>query len=258
MSSDIAEFFAENGYYHARGVFSPDEIRALDEDFDRIVCQLQGTGENLNARWGGEEMARLDRGDSTIIHTHNVQIYSARWLQAFLHPAFLDVVEAILGPDIILHHSKLFLKPPEKGSPFPMHQDWTYFPSEQDTMMAGIIHVTQATDEMGCLRVYPGSHRLGRVEGTSGQLSHEQLAKYPIEKATIVEAAPGDVLFFHYFTLHGSMPNRSSQVRKTVLAQMHSGTDTIEPRGLAHPYARLVLRGWNHRAKRSDANQLQG
>ncbi len=253
----IKQFWDENGYYVARGVFSAKEIAVLEGDFDRIVSQMQRSGEDLNARWGGEEMKRLDGGQSVIFHTHNVQVFSANWLQALLQERFLDTTEAILGPDIILHHTKLFQKPGEKGAPFPMHQDWTYFPSVKDTMMAGIIHVSKATDEMGCLRVYPGTHKLGRVEGTNGVQQSELLEKYPIVGATIVECEPGDVVFFHYFTLHGSMPNRSNAVRKTVLAQMHAGDDTIEERGLGHPYARLVLRGWNYAATRKMGNMVR-
>ncbi len=255
MGTEITEFFQENGYYFEKGVFSPAEIGELRTDFDHIVTQLQAGGEDLNARWGGAKAEQIAGGtDTVILHTHNVQIFSARWLQAFQQQRFLDITESILGPDIVLHHSKLFQKPAEKGSPFPMHQDWTYFPSERDSMMAAIIHVSESTDQMGCLRVYPGSHRLGRVEGTMGTIASELLEKYPIEEATILEAEPGDVLFFHYFTLHGSMPNRSDKVRKTVLVQMHAGDDDIEERGRAHPNARLVLRGWNSRAGRSLAN----
>lgn len=252
--SEIKAFFDENGFYHARGVYSGDEIAALETDFDRIVSQLQRSGEEMNARWGGEEMKRLDGGESVIFHTHNVQTFSARWLNAFLHPKFLDVAEAILGPDIILHHSKLFQKPGERGAPFPIHQDWTYFPSIRDTMIAGVIHVSDATDEMGCLRVYPGSHNLGRVEGSNGQIASDVLEKYPVESAVPIEAQKGDVVFFHYFTLHGSLPNSSQHVRKTVLAQLHSGADAIEDSN-RHSNVRLVLRGWNHAATRAQANR---
>ena len=252
---DIKGVFAEQGYYVARGVFSPDEVRELETDFDRIIAQLTAGKEQINARWGGPEMERLGAKDTVVLHTHNVQQYSAVWMRALLQPRFLDVAEAILGPDIVLHHTKLFQKPPEKGAPFPMHQDWTYFPTENDTMMAGIIHVSNATDEMGCFRLYPGSHKLGKLEGTSGQLPHDVLAQYPLENSTPVEAQPGDVLFFHYFLLHGSKPNRSKQTRKTVLVQMHEGHDTVEERGLGHPYERLVVRGWNYRASRSTANR---
>ena len=44
---------------------------------------------------------------------------------------FLDYVEKIIGENIILHHTKLFLKPPRFGSAFPLHQDWSYFPTEK-------------------------------------------------------------------------------------------------------------------------------
>lgn len=253
MSSSIKSFWEENGYYHARNVFSQSELKPLETDFDHIVSQLQSGNEKINARWQGDAMQQLDGGDSVIIHTHNVQCYSSAWARALFQEKFLSFACAILGDDVILHHTKLFQKPPEKGSPFPMHQDWTYFPSLRDTMMAGIIHVSNATDEMGCLRVYPGSHRLGRVTQTSGQVNSELLNQYPLEKATIVECEPGDVVFFHYFTLHGSMPNRSQQARKTVLVQMYAGDDEIEEDN-KHPNARMALHGWNHRARRSNVN----
>ena len=121
-------------------------------------------------------------------------------------------------------------------------------------MIAGVIHVSPATDAMGCLRVVPGSHKLGRIRDSHGQSEHEILLKHPIQDALPLEAQPGDVLFFHYLTIHGSMPNRSDHVRKTVLVQLHAGTDVIEA-GNQHPNERLVLRGWNSRTTRSSANQ---
>ena len=253
--TEISAFYQENGYYHAKGVFSPAEIAALETDFDRIVQQLRGSGEVVDARWGGAAIDKIAPKDTSVVHTHNVQIYSSAWLRAFMQARFLEHAQAILGPDVILHHSKLFQKPAEKGAPFPMHQDWSYFPTIHDTMMAGIIHVSNATDEMGCLRVYPGSHKLGRKEESNGQTATDDnfLKDYPIEKATIVEAEPGDVLFFNYLTLHGSMPNRSQKIRKTVLVQMHSGQDRVEDTN-RHPNARLVLSGWNYEAKRSLGN----
>jgi phytanoyl-CoA hydroxylase len=254
--SEIHQFYQENGYYHAKGVYSPAELQELETDFDRIVRQLSSSGEEVTGRWQGAATDKIAPKDSIFVHTHNVQIYSAVWLRAFLQARFLEVSQAILGsPNVILHHSKLFQKPAEKGAPFPMHQDWSYFPSVKNTMMAGIIHVSNATDEMGCLRVYPGSHRLGRKAESNGQEVNDDnwLKDYPIEKALVVEAEPGDVVFFHYFTLHGSMPNRSQKVRKTVLVQMHSGEDEIED-GNGHPNARLALSGWNHCAKRSLGN----
>lgn len=248
--------FAEDGYFIAKGVYSPEEVQLLEGDFDRIVNQILSSGESVNARWTGPEMDRLDTKQLVVLHTHNVQQYSAVWAKAFYQSRFIQAATDILGPDVVLHHSKLFQKPSEEGAPFPMHQDWTYFPTVNDTMMAAIIHVSAATDEMGCLRVYPGSHKLGRVEGSNGQTESEMLAQYPLENALPLEAEPGDVVFFHYFTIHGSMPNRSAQTRKTVLVQMHSGSDRVED-GIHHPDEHLVLAGWNHHATRNSAGQAK-
>ena len=253
-AADIRQQFQEKGYFLARGVFSPAEVAELEKDFDRIVDQITQSGEDTNARWGGAQMETMNVSDTVVTHTHNVQKFSAAWTKALLQDRFLDVAEAILGPDIVLHHTKLFQKPAEKGAPFPMHQDWDYFPSVKDSMIAAVIHVSRATDEMGCLRVYPETHKLGRLDQSNGHADGEVLAKYPLDGATPIECEPGDVIFFHYLTIHGSMPNRSKEIRKTVLVQMLSGDDRIED-GITHPNARIALRGFNHHITRNIANE---
>ena len=250
---EMADAFARDGFCVARGVFSAKQVEELEREFDRIVSTLIASGEDTNARWGGAAIDALDAGASVVIHTHNVQQYSGAWSRALFEPRFLDVIELLLGPDIVLHHSKLFQKPPEKGAPFPMHQDWSYFPSERDTMLAAVIHVSRATDEMGCLRVVPGSHRMGRLEGSSG---HSVLDGYSLETALPLEAEPGDVAIFNYLTVHGSKPNRSAHTRKTVLVQMLAGDDCVDE-SVPHTNERLVLRGFNHQVSRTIAGGVK-
>ena len=113
----IKKVFERDGYYFARGVFKPAEIRRLEREFDRIVRQLTRRGDLNTAQWGGERQKMIGGEKSMITHTHNVQCYSAAWLQAIQSQRFLDLAGAILGPDIILHHTKLFQKPTENGMP---------------------------------------------------------------------------------------------------------------------------------------------
>ena len=117
---------------------------------------------------------------------------------------------------------------------------------------------------MGCIRAYPGSHAIGRAPSTSGRVEWDDPERYrafidgyPIEQATAYEASPGDVLFFTYFTVHGSGPNRSDQTRKTVLVQLHSGDDRLEDVS-NHTVSGLVLRGRNRRATRRSVNPGRG
>ena len=90
MGDDARGFFKENGYYLARGVYSPREICLLREEFDRIVHQVTESGGP-----GAGPNAAEDNG---IVSTYNVQKYSAYWLtHGLLHRPFLDLAEQFIG-----------------------------------------------------------------------------------------------------------------------------------------------------------------
>ena len=105
------EQIALDGYAVVKGVYNPTEVRELESEFDRIVSQISRAGEEINAKWSGPEMDKMGAANTVVIHTHNVQQYSAAWTRALLHPGFLAAGTAILGPNVVLHHTKLFQKP---------------------------------------------------------------------------------------------------------------------------------------------------
>jgi ectoine hydroxylase-related dioxygenase (phytanoyl-CoA dioxygenase family) len=131
-------------------------------------------------------------------------------------------------------------------------------------MTAGIIHLTDADEERGCVRVVPGSHRQGPLpvfqEGHGGpQNLYLDPAKYPIADATPCRARRGDVLFFNYLTIHGSGINQSSHVRKTVLVQFRDPADLPLEDRHTHSLAQgMMLRGINPRGQwRTEAPKPQ-
>ena len=246
--------FKEKGFCVRNSVFTADALYALSSEFDRIVFQLQESGEYINARWGSELTKDIEQSDTQVIHTHNVQSFSAKMMAMIQNKKLLDAVEELIGPDIILHHTKLFLKPPKHGSAFPLHQDWSYFPTKKNSMIAAVIHLTESDEEMGCMRIVPGSHRLGKIEKTDGHSFVKGIHdRYQLEDAESIIAGPGDVAFFHCCSLHGSMKNVSKRTRKTVLVQLYSGTDRVV-KGNRHTNVQLVLRGVNHFATRSSVD----
>jgi len=246
--------FKEKGFCLEKNVFTPDAVQTLSSEFDRIVSQLQRSGEYINARWGSELTKDIEQSDTQVIHTHNVQSYSAEMMSMIQGERLLDAAEKLIGQDIILHHSKLFLKPPGNGSAFPLHQDWSYFPTEKNSMIAAVIHLTESDEQMGCMRIVPGSHRLGQIEKTDGHSFVKGIHdRYQLEDAEPIIAEPGDVVFFHCCSLHGSMQNVSKRPRKTVLVQLYSGSDRVVD-GNRHTNVQLVLRGVNHFATRSSVD----
>ena len=249
--------FNSKGYTHIEQVFKPDFISELRIEFDRIVDQLKASDENINARWGSKLTQNIEDDESVVIHTHNVQSYSAIMLNMVQNKRLLDLAEKLIGPDIILHHTKLFLKPPIKGSAFPLHQDWSYFPTEKNSMIAAVIYLSQSTEEMGCIRVVSGSHLLGKLDRSDGHSYIPEIHdKYHLDKAKPIVAKPGDITFFHCCTVHGSMPNISDQSRKSILIQLYSGNDKIMD-GNQHSNVQLVLRGFNYHATRHTARDIK-
>ena len=240
-----------------KSVFSKDEIATFETEFDRIVAQLQFSGEHINAHWGSELTQQIENSDSEVIHTHNVQSYSSIMLEMVQQKKLMNLSESLIGPDIILHHTKLFLKSKKRGSSFPLHQDWSYFPTKQNSMIAAVIHLSDSTEKMGCFRVIPESHKMGKIKNSDGH-SHvpEIHDNYALDSAEPVEAKRGDILFFHCFTIHGSMPNLSDNPRKTILIQLYSGKDKVIDDN-PHTNVQLVLRGWNHHATRNAVGNIK-
>jgi len=178
-------------------------------------------------------------------------------LEMIQHEKLLNLSESLMGPDIILHHTKLFLKPQKKGSAFPLHQDWSYFPTENNSMIAAVIHLSDSTEKMGRFRVIPESHKMGKIENSDGHSRVPEIHdNYTLDSAKPVEAKRGDVLFFHCCTIHGSMPNLSDKPRKTILIQLYSGKDKVIDNN-QHTNVQLVLRGWNYHATRNSVSTIK-
>jgi len=215
--------YRDDGYVVARDIFTTAELDELEGAVDGILERRARQKAPLDATWAGDW--KKDMPKTEVLHTHDVQAYSAAWARVLVHDRFTAALADVIGPNVQLHHTKAFVKPPEKGSAFPMHQDYPYFPHERHTMAAAIIHLTEATQEMGCFCVYPGTHKLGPLPTVMERAYYLDTERWPIEKATPVPAQRGDVVIFSYLLVHGSDINRSHRPRNTVLVQFRDPVD---------------------------------
>ena len=213
LNEEQKRFYDENGYIHIRGLISAEEAEFYRERLHALADHLG----NPDATW-----ASVKDNSTSITHCHDVQFRDAAFSRLIVDPRFTAIAQDIIGPNVELHHTKMFIKPPEKGSPFPMHQDYPYFPHEQHSMIAAIFHFDDAPVEKGCLRVVPGSHKLGPLEATG---SDHVLPQYPVDEALAVPAKAGDAIFMHYLLVHGSGLNVSAEPRTTLLVQMRDPMD---------------------------------
>ncbi len=215
LTPEERDFYRENGFIHVRGLLTPEEAAGYRAEL-HAIAERQGSND---ATWSS-----VQGGGTSITHSHDVHFRSAAITRLLVDPRLTGIARDIIGPNVQLHHNKMFIKPPERGSPFPMHQDYPYFPHRDHSMIAVILHFDDAPEEKGCVRVYPGSHNLGPLEAV-GQDHHLPEDLYPIEGATPIPAKAGDAIFMSYLLVHGSGLNVSSEPRTTLLIQMRDPED---------------------------------
>lgn len=218
-----ADFYKENGYLLVKGVFSNDEVAEMREAVERIIRKAAASKFDANAAWQGEYLPPEELKKLVLKGFHDVQYHEAAFTRALIHHNMVAVLQKLIGPNVQVHHSKMLVKPPEKGAAFPMHQDYPYFPHANHSMLAASVHLDDADTANGCLRVIPGSHKQGPLPHVGAHyLNHKE---YPIALGTPCEAAAGDVLFFNYLTIHGSDVNKSERPRRNVLIQYRDPSD---------------------------------
>lgn len=157
----------------------------------------------------------LDRG-----RQHNPHLY-LRWISDLAHhPAVLDAVEDLLGPNILIWRTVFFIKQGNDAGFVAWHQDARYWGLSSDEVVTAWIALTDSTIGNGCLRVVAGSHRWGSVpheirpEGKNallrGQAAAVEISPHAV---TYLELKAGQFSLHHVNILHGSEPNRSAFLR---------------------------------------------
>ena len=134
-----------------------------------------------------------------------------------LHPRVLDVLECIIGPDVLAMQTMLFLKPPGKPGQG-WHQDSYYIPTHPDTLCGAWIAIDDVDEINGAMwmasgsghePVYPpandvwfGNKNIADIKYVNG-VSDTDDAKNDLTKVAdkypqiLVDAKAGDVVFFN-------------------------------------------------------------
>lgn len=225
LTQEQLAFYRENGYILVKQLFTKEEAAAYREECHALAQRLSAV-RNIDATWKSARTAVAEAQDTKILHCHDVQFYAAAFSHLIVDERLTGVASDVIGsPNVQLHHTKMFIKPPEKGSPFPMHQDHPFFPHKNHSMIAAIIHFDNAPLDKGCVRVIPGSHKQGPLEHQPEGSWHLPFEQYPLEASIPCPAEAGDVLFFSYLTIHGSGLNVSNEARTTLLVQMRDPSD---------------------------------
>jgi non-heme Fe2+,alpha-ketoglutarate-dependent halogenase len=143
------------------------------------------------------------------------------WMDELVrHPKVLDAVESIIGPNILIYHLTSWLKEPNDPSHVSWHQDGTYFGLEPAEQVTAWIALTDATPEMGCVKIIPGSHSIGQQPHSDtfapgNLLSRGQTIDRELDytKYVMMPLRRGQISLHHTHIVHSSEPNRTGERR---------------------------------------------
>jgi hypothetical protein len=194
------------------------------------------------------------------------------WLEFARIPEILDMIEQLIGPDLILWGMTIFGKPARVGKATPWHQDGDYYPIEPLETLTLWISLDGSTPEQGCMRYIPGSHREHRIyshhfehreDYTLAQVIDDDQVDLGLARDIVLER--GQLSLHDVYLVHGSEANLSPKRRMGLVMRImpassyynhHSGK-IKEDAGSPHGYsnrALFLLRG-EDRCGRNDFNR---
>lgn len=131
----------------------------------------------------------------------------------------LDIVEGLIGPDILVYNVTYIIKEAGSTSHVSWHQDLTFWGFNGDAQVSMWLALSPATSVSGCMRMIPGSHKTGvhhhhlTDDDTNVLNSGQTVTDVDEQSAVMCELQPGQASFHHGWTLHASMPNHSQDRR---------------------------------------------
>ncbi len=204
-----------------RRVFTKAQVSELRAEAAAIGRGERGRVRGLSTDVAGLSDEEVCRRYLCIHHPHKL---SASMRGALFRPRLVAALGALIGPNVKCMQSMLFMKGPGKPGQ-PWHQDEFFIPT-RDRSLGGVwIALDDATIENGCLWVIPGSHRPAVIHRTrplaDPRFDGSPVATgFPFDEASAVAvtARAGDVVIFHGYLLHQSLPNSTAtQYRRALV-----------------------------------------
>ena len=214
---------AEIDHYDEQGYVIP-KFRLPDEH----LAQLRASLDRLLATY-------TDVAQEDIANPHMLPPTQGAETNPFLatarHPQILDMLEQLLGPDLILWITRVLCKPAAKGREVPWHQDGEYWPMRPLATCSVWIALDPVSTANGCMRFIPGSHRQQElyrhhVSNRDNLVLNLELDQDQFDeaKAVNVELEPGQMSLHDVRLIHGSLANVSGQRRAALIMRYMPAT----------------------------------
>ena len=191
--------------YHDEGFISP--VRVISEQEAHLIKQEL-------------EMVEAEFPEEINAESRNNLHLSFAFLDALAHNEIIvDAMEDLIGPNISLWASVMFIKEPSSKHYVSWHQDATYMGLDSLNFPTPWVALSPSNKETGCMTMIAGSHKtkIQEHEDTFAEnniLTRGQVIQNVDEsKAVDLILEPGEMSIHHGAVIHGSQPNNSTHRR---------------------------------------------
>ena len=227
----IAERYRRDGFVAVEGLLGPGEVQALREEAAAIARGDRGEVIGAAPRDGRSD----DELIAAVLAIHFPHKLSPVMRQAMFHPDVVDVLKALIGPDIKAMQTMLFVKGAGKPGQA-WHQDEHFIATRDRSLCGAWIALDDATLMNGCLWMHPGSQQPGILypmaahgDARFDSAAEAQAFPYEREGGVPVEIKAGGVAFFNGYVLHRSLPNRAEGGFRRALVTHYMSARSLLP-----------------------------
>ena len=199
LSQQQLDSYYEDGFLFPVDVFSESEAAEFRKAFESLIESSRHCSPK-----------RFDRLHLFFDWAH----------QIVTHNELLDVVEPILGDDILVYGTLVFCKQPHDSRYASWHQDSFYSGLHLTPSTSAWIAFTPSHRANGCMRMIPGSHKLGLLDHESApdpnMLNRRgERIRVAVDESQAVDVVlrPGQLSLHQSTIVHGSNPNTSDEPR---------------------------------------------
>ena len=234
LTNEQVSFYHEHGYIAPLDVFTASEAAEMRAELETLEISHPDavTGRNRN----------------------NVHYVTPLFDRIAHHPKILDYVESLIGANILVCGTTLFVKEPEQRGFISWHQDAKYIGLEPYNWVTGWLALTDVTVENGCMYMWPRSHKAGERDhldtfGKDNLLTRGQTVQNVPEYETVpLVMRAGQFSLHHPWVVHGSGHNLSNDRRIGFAIQSYIGTDVDEVLGDIFVQQARGVDHYNHHA----------
>ena len=211
LTEEQLNHYKNKGYVSPVSALTSIEAKEIRDEIEKIEKDWPGALEGINRNY--------------------IHLISPIFNKVCLNKNILDAVESIIGKNILICGTTLFIKNPNERGFVSFHQDAKYIGLEPHNWVTVWVAVTDANEKNGCMRMLPGSHKEDlktheqKFDENNLLTRGQTITNVQLDRTDPIILKAGQVSLHHPKIVHGSGLNQSNDRRIGFVIQSYIGTN---------------------------------